>query len=218
MKASQKKGIVKRKTKADVFIIESLRFADEADNAFEGKFLSHILHLGGKKPKYYYIRTQKELEKVLKLFRQSAYRYLHLSCHGSETSISTTLDRVSFRKLGQLIRPYMRKKRLFISACSAVNSQLAKNIIPSSGCISIIGPVTDVGFHDAAIIYASFYHLMFKKRASKMTRSGVTSILQKVADAFGISLNYFSISRRYGFKGDRISPGNKIVRIYPKPK
>lgn len=218
MKTKQKKGMVKRKTKADIFIIESLEFSDEVDNTLEGKFLSHILHLGGKKPKYYYIRTEKELKKVLNLFRQSAYRYLHLSCHGSETSISTTLDSISFRKFGQLMRPYLRNKRLFISACSAANSQLARNIIPSSGCISIIGPVTDVGFHDAAIIYASFYHLMFKKRASKMTRSDVTSILQKVADTFGISLNYFSISRRYDFKGDRISPGKKMVRIYPVSK
>ena len=218
MKARQKKGTVKRKTKADVFIIESLEFADEVDNTLEGKFLSHILHLGGKKPKYYYIRTEKELKEVLKIFRQSAYRYLHLSCHGSEKSIFTTLDSISFRKLGQLIRPYLRRKRLFISACSAVNSQLARNIIPSSGCISIIGPVTKVGFPDAAIVYASFYHLMFKKRASKMTRSDVMSVLQRVADTFGISLNYFSISEKYGFKGDRISSRKKMVRIYPTSK
>jgi hypothetical protein len=89
---------------------------------------------------------------------------------------------------------------------------------PSSGCISIIGPVTDVEFRDAAIIYASFYHLMFKKSPSKMTRGDVMSILQKVADTFGISLNYFSISRKYGFKGNRISPGKKIVRMYPTVK
>jgi hypothetical protein len=119
----------KKVTKADVFIIESLEFDDEKDERFEGKFLSQILHLGGKKPRYYYIRTKKELQKVLELFEQSAYRYLHLSCHGSETSIFTTLDCISFREFGQLVRPYLRKKRLFISACSAVNSQLARNII-----------------------------------------------------------------------------------------
>lgn len=205
-------------TKPDVFIIESLTFDDEKDKRFEGKFLSQILHLSGKKPMYYYIRTKKELQKVLELFEQSTYRYLHLSCHGSKTSIYTTLDRIPFRKLGQLIRPYLRKKRLFISACSAVNSRLARNVIPSSGCISVIGPVIDIEFRDAAIIYASFYHLMFKKSPSKMTRGDVMSILQKVADTFEISLNYFSISKRYGFKGDRVNPKKKIVRIYPAVK
>lgn len=208
----------KRVTKADVFIIESLEFDDEKDERFEGKFLSQILHLSGKKPKYYYIRTKKELKKVLELFEQSAYRYLHLSCHGSKTSIYTTLDRIPFQKFGQLVRPYLRKKRLFISACSAVNSQLARNIIPSSGCISIIGPVTAIEFRDAAIVYASFYHLMFKKSPSKMTRGDVMSILQKVADTFEITLNYFSISKKYGFKGDQIRPRKEIVRIYPTAK
>jgi len=161
------------------------------------------------------LATKKELEKVLKRFNQSAYRYLHLACHGNETSISTTLDPISFQELGQLVKPYLRDKRLFISACSAVNVNLAKKIIPPSGCLSTIGPITEIGFPDAAIIYASFYHLMFKKRASKMPREYIILVLQKVADTFGISLNYFSISKKYGFKGDRITPGKEITRIYP---
>jgi len=205
-------------TKAEVFIIESLEFADEEKDRLEGKFLSHILRLRGKRPKYYYIRTKKELEEVLKLFKQSAYRYLHLSCHGDPTSISTTLDCISFRELGQLAKPYLRKKRLFISACSAVNIDLTKNIIPPSGCLSTIGPVTDIGFPDAAIIYASFYHLVFKRRASKMTRKDVASVLQKVADTFEISFNYFSISKKHGFKGDLVTPSKKMARIYPATK
>jgi len=206
----------KKATKAEVFIIESLTFDDEKNKRFEGNFLSQILHLAGKKPKYYYIRTKKELRRVLELFQRSAYRYLHLSCHGSEKSIHTTLDEIPFPRFGQLVRPYLRNKRLFVSACSAVNTQLARNVIPSSGCLSIIGPATDVEFRDAAIIYASFYHLIFKKTPKKMTRSDLITILQKVADTFEISLNYFSASKRYGIKGDRIRPRQKIVRIYPK--
>src|SRR3989304_8337351 len=86
-------------TRANVFIIESLRFDDEENKRFEGKFLSQILHLGDKKTIYYYIRTKKELEEVLRLFKKSNYRYLHLSCHGNKSSIFTTLDRVSFSEL-----------------------------------------------------------------------------------------------------------------------
>lgn len=208
----------KRATKADVFIIESLKFDDEEDNRLEGRFLKQILHLGGKKPKYYYIRTKKELKIVLKLFKQSAYRYLHLSCHGTKTSISTTLDDISFPMLGQLVKPYLRRKRLFISACSAVNLDIARIIIPSSGCYSIIGPVTDVGFDDAAIIWASFYHLMFKEDARRMKRIDITPTLRKVVNTFGIPLNYFSISKEHGYKGDKIIPRKGIVRIYPKTK
>lgn len=64
----------------DVFIIESQDFDDEDKERLEGKFLSHILRLGDKNPKYYYIRTKKEFRKVLKRFKDSNYRYLHLSC------------------------------------------------------------------------------------------------------------------------------------------
>ena len=128
-------------TKANVFIIESLDFDDEQDNQYLGRLLSQILHLGGKESAYRYVQTEDELEKALRLFGASRYRYLHLSCHGSKKSISTTLDDIPFPKLGKLLKPYLRKKRLFISACSAVNEDLAKAGIPSSRCTSIMGPV-----------------------------------------------------------------------------
>lgn len=198
-------------TKADVFIIESLSFDDEKNNRFEGKFLSQILHLGNKESIYYYIRTKKELKKVLKLFKKSSYRYLHLSCHGDRTSIYTTLDRISFSELNKLMQPYLRDKRLFISACSAVNDDLAKTVIPSSRCFSIIGPAKDVLFSDAAIIWASFYHLVFKEEPKKMKRDYILSALDNVADTFGVSLDYFSISRKSkkGYKRTKIRPRSK---------
>jgi hypothetical protein len=62
-----------------------------------------------------------------------------------------------------LIKLYLKEKRLFVSACSAVNDDLAKEIIPNSRCYSLIGPRKDIRFHDAAIIWASFYHLNFKE-------------------------------------------------------
>lgn len=201
-------SIPKKMTKADVFIIESLDFDDEKNERFEGLFLSQILHLGNKKSIYYYIRTKKELKEVLKLFKESNYRYLHLSCHGDPTSIRTTLDPVRFSELNKLIQPYLERKRLFISACSAVNDNLARIVIPSSKCYSIIGPVEDILFSDAAIIWASFYHLVFKEDPRRMEREDIVSTLQNVADTFGVSLNYFSISKTSlkGYKSKLIMP------------
>lgn len=177
--------------------------------------LSQILHFAGKKPKYYYIRTKSELEEVLKIFAETNYRYLHISCHGNETELRTTLEPIPFPELKRIVRPYLSKKRLFLSACRAVNKNLARAIIPSSKCNSIIGFVKDVGFGDAAIIWASFYHLVFREDSDKMKRKDIAMTLQKVANAFGISLNYFSTSESHGFKGDRIIPNKKMVRIYP---
>jgi len=205
------------KSKAEVFIIESLEFKDEVANRLEGKFLSQILHLGGKKPIYYYIRTIKELKAILEKFKKSRYRYLHLSCHGNSKAIYTTLDaEITFPKLGRIVKEYVEEKRIFISACKTVNSYIARNIIPFSGCYSIIGPVNQVHFHDAAIIWASFYHLMFKADRRRMKRRDISKTLQKVVNTFGISLNYFSTSENeYGYKGDQFIPRKKPVRIFP---
>lgn len=202
------RGRYKRKTKADVFIIESLELKDEKENSFEGGFLSQILRLGGKKPIYYYVRTKKELKRILEEFKESNYRYLHLSCHGNRKSLFTTLDDVSFSDLKKIMQPYLRDKRLFISACLAVNDDLARAVIPSSECFSIIGPAEAVSFSDAAIIWASFYHLVFKADRKRMTRKHMLPALQKVADTFEVSLNYFSRSRRFsrGYKFDPIRP------------
>ncbi|WP_456473777.1 hypothetical protein [Candidatus Pyrohabitans sp.] len=201
-----------KSSKPNVFIIESLRFSDEKHNRFEGKFLSQILCLGGKETEYYYIRTKKELEEVLNLFDESNYRYLHISCHGTNSSLSTTLDELSFSKFGKLIRPHLTEKRLFISACSAVNDNLAREIFPNSKCYSLIGPREDILFHDAAIIWASFYHLIFKENPKAMSRRNILPILKKVTNTFEVSLNYFSINKsKKGYKRKKIEPKQQKI-------
>ena len=200
--------MARKKTKADVFIIESLRFNDEDDKLFEGRFLSQILHFGGKESIYYYIRTEQELAEVLKKFEESRYRYLHLSCHGTRTSISTTLGPIPLPKLGRLLQPYVERRRLFMSTCLAVNDNLARNVIPTSGCYSIIGPTRKVNFDDAAILWASFYHLVFREDPMGMGREDIISTLQKVVNTFEVPLNYFSVSRS-SKKGYR----KRVVRI-----
>lgn len=59
-------------------------------------------------------------------------------------------------------------------------------------------------------MWASFYHLMFKKNKRNMFREGLIENMQKVVDTFGQPLNYFSISRRFGFTNKAISPKKYI--------
>jgi len=193
-------------TVPEVFILESLKFDDEADDKYEGKIISNILHLNGKDSKYYYIRTRRELEEVIGIFRVSQYRYLHLSCHGSSQSMATTLDTISFEQLGQILKPHLHNKRLFISACEMVNKELAKAIIPDSGCYSIIGPSEPVAFSDAAILWASFYHLIFNYDSEAIKREGIIKYCQRIVNLFGVPLNYYFSSRKSGFKLKRIRP------------
>lgn len=195
-------------TVPEVFIIESLKFDDEANDRYEGKIISNILHLNEKNSKYYYIRTKRELEKVIGIFDGSGYRYLHLSCHGSPQSMATTLDTIPFEQLGEILKPHLHSKRLFISTCEMVNEELAKAIIPDSGCYSIIGPSKPVAFSDAAILWASFYHLIFNYRPEAIKREGIIKYCQRIVDLFGVPLNYYSFSRRSksGFKLEEIRP------------
>tara|TARA_R110000868_G_scaffold144361_1_gene363343 strand:- start:4069 stop:4671 length:603 start_codon:yes stop_codon:yes gene_type:complete len=179
--------------KKGVFIIESLEFEDEKDDLFEGKFLSRILDLGGIETEYFYIRTKKELEEVLEIFKESNFRYLHFSCHGSEKSIETTLDSINFQLFSELVTPYLKFKRLFISACSVVNKNLAKEIFPFVKCYSLIGFDKEVYFSDAAITWASFYHIMLKK--DRMTYDDISPLLKKLSELYQIPINYFQASK-----------------------
>jgi len=182
-------------TKPSVFIIESLTFEDEKNERFEGKFLSHILKLGGIETQYFYIRTKKEFEEVLNKFYDSEYRYLHISCHGDRKSLALTLDDITHEEFGELTKVFLNKKRLFLSACSATNIHLAEKVIPNSDCNSVIGPSSDIKFDDAAIIWAAFYHLIFKANNRAMKRIDILPTLKTLVKTFDVGMNYYSISK-----------------------
>ncbi len=71
------------------------------------------------------------------------------------------------------------------------NHNLAKAVIPSSKCLSIIGPAKTVNFNDAAILWSSFYHLMFRDNAKAMKRPMILQNLKDVAQMYRVPLNYY---------------------------
>lgn len=193
-----------KNTKPEVFILESLSFDDEENDRYEGAILSKILKLNNKKPIYYYFRTLKELEELLDKFEDSEYRYLHLSCHGSKNSMSTTLETIHFPELSKMLKPCLDNRRLFVSACNMIDHQLARVIIPDSKCYSIIGPYEPVAFSDAAIFWSSFYHLIFSHNENVMRRNEMEKILKAISNLFGLSINYFrpnnETKQKYSFR------------------
>ena len=152
-----------------------------------------ILHLGNIPSKYYFIRTKKELEEVLQLFEKSDFRYLHISSHGTKESLDLALDDIKFKKLGEILYPYLDNKRLFISACSTVNDSLAKSIFLNKKLYSIIGPKKDIFFGDAAIFWASFYHLIMED--DKMQYDSIRDKISKLSKLFRVPMNYYGKSR-----------------------
>ncbi len=196
------------RTEPQVFIVESLKWGDEDNNRFEGKILTEMLALGGKEPLYYYVRTKRELIKVLSLFKSSKYRYLHLSCHGNSKSIGTTLDSVEFEELGRLLNRSLKGRRVFMSSCKTVNDRLARALMSGSSCRSVSGPTEKVNFTDAAILWASFYHLAFSEDMDGMKGGKVRDFLEQLSGVFGVPVAY------YGLDGS----SNKGYRRYDFPK
>ena len=190
----------KETSRVGVFIIESLSFSNEKADLFEGKMLSNILQLNQIANEYYYIRTKQELEEVIKEFQKSNLRYLHISCHGAEKAIALTLDDVPYNDLGIILKPYIKKRRIFLSACSSVNNHIAAAVIPRGECYSIIGPTNDIEFRDANIMWSSFYHLMFKGNAEYMLRDDLIKNIQKIVNTFGQPMTYYSWSKSKGVK------------------
>ncbi|OHV67157.1 hypothetical protein LCM4577_26760 [Mesorhizobium sp. LCM 4577] len=158
----------------EIFTIESLRLRDEDDASQEGQLLSKILHLSGKKrTKYFYIRTKRELEEIIDIFEDSNYRYLHLSCHADKAGIATTFDDISYAELGEMLRPCLEDRRVFVSACQMANDVCAKALLKNTGCYSLVGPVKKINFDDAAAFWITFYHLMFKTDGRSMKHRNV---------------------------------------------
>jgi hypothetical protein len=150
-------------TVPELFIIESLRLDDEEQGSQEGEILARMLRLSGKeKTKYFYIRTERELDEIIDLFDESRYRYLHISCHADRKGMATTFDNISHVELGRKLESCLEGRRVFVSACEMANETLAGALLKKTGCYSLIGPAKEIGFDDAAAFWISFYHLMFK--------------------------------------------------------
>ena len=195
-------------TIADVYIIESLDPDDEGNGRFEGAFLSHVLRLHGKEPKYKYVRTRAEFERAIRMFAASGYRYLHLSCHGDAEGLCTTnQEEVDYDELAELLIPCMHEKRLFISACKMVHKDLAKALLPSSGCFSIVGPTMNIAFTDSAVVWASVYHLAFSEDADRITRNSLREKLKQACKLFDVEFAYFAKTRtnKRGYTDDLLA-------------
>ncbi len=164
----------RKTTKADVCILESLRFFDEQDRR-EGEIISRTLRMLGKELYYVYIRSRQELEQIVTEYARSSYRYLHLSCHGKEEGFRTTLDFINADESAKIFSVVKGKRRLFLSSCSSCTTAFGKSLIEDedSEWLSVVGPDGKINFDDAAIFWATFYHRMFNENDDGMSNSAI---------------------------------------------
>jgi len=193
------------KTIADVFIIESLSPDDEGNGRFEGVMLSSILRFHGKNPIYRYVRSLKQFVRAVKDFGKSNYRYLHVSMHANKYGICTTnQDEIKIKRLATILKPHLKGRRLFVSACALVNDIFAEKIIGQTQCLSVAGPNKNIKFSDAAITWVSIYHLMFTLNARRMSHADLVEKLKSVRKIFGVRLSYYSKTKKLECGFDRL--------------
>lgn len=173
-----------------VFIIESNKIEDEEVGDREGVLVKEILDLIGIENKYYYIRTKKEMKKMLSIFRESGFKYLHIACHGNDSCLGLTLGSLTFKELGDYLGEGLEKRRLFLSACMVANKHL-KEALTGTGLLSILGCNNEVGFHDAAIFWASFYRLIFKSDEETVKNKVIEDTVEKLSNIFNVPITGF---------------------------
>jgi hypothetical protein len=179
-----------KRTNPTVCIVESLNFLQE-DTHKEGEIISRTLRLSAKDAHYTYLRSPQEMEAFAVEFGRSKHRYLHVSCHGNRKAFFTTTGHMLAADFARLLAPHVDSRRVFLSACQAAQSEFAKSLLSASGCWSVLAPVDDIFFDDAAIFWSSFYHIMFKNNPDSMNRSGIKRTVEKCADLIGAQFRLF---------------------------
>jgi hypothetical protein len=174
-----------------IFLIESSYRSDEQNGLRERYALEEILLASGRRLQHHYIRTRKELNELVKEFRDSRFRYLHLACHGSREGIALTYDTIPFAELASILAPAMDGRRLFISACDSTRSALAIPLFRRSSCYSVVGPRGDIRLHDATMAWALFYSLMSKANRQAMQQAVIRENLQVVCNVLNLKFQAF---------------------------
>ena len=179
------------RTEAEVYILESLTQENEDAGLFEGRALYETLRMAGKNPIYKYFRTIDELELLALMYRESGYRYLHISCHGDINKIHTTLDSITYLQFASIFDGLLRNRRLFMSACETGN-QLFSEIVAAKnkGMYSIAAPIDNIRFDQAYAIWTAFYTKAYLIDHKKMKTQYMYAAMQKLCKLFEVRFHW----------------------------
>jgi hypothetical protein len=193
-------------TKPETFILESLNEDDEANQRLDGKVLYEVLRLQGKKPIYYYFRTQTELVRFADIFRQSGYRYLHLSCHGNETHLQFTFGQTDYAMFASIFEKKLNNRRLFIAGCTLGNFEFAKALFgKNGGMYSVTAPTKKVFFSQTTSFWPAFYYMMHAWDTSAMKKGRLHYVLTRLTQIFEMPMaHYFKNTDKQGAVDEQI--------------
>ena len=78
-----------------------------------------------------------------------------------------------------------------------MREEFAEALLPNSECYSVIGPQSSISFGDAALMWASFYHLVFRDKNHKDGLKGgkIRWALRRICHTFGQQFDYYKPSK-----------------------
>ena len=88
-------------------------------------------------------------------------------------TLPLTTGYISNDDLAELLAPYLEGRRLFLSSCLAARSEFATMLLERSKCRSVLAPMNEIRFDDAAVFWTAFYHLMFKAQRHAMSNPDI---------------------------------------------
>lgn len=189
-------------TVPELFIIESLRDHDEDSGFFEGVRIAQILRLAGRKPKYFYVQDERELELLVPVFLQSGYRYLHMSCHGDKKGLELTSGYMKFARFSKMFGDSLKLRRLFVSACESGQEALVEALHRDShGIQSVVAPCTAIDFDHAAAIWSAFYLSLLEMPKNGRTHIDVVKRISWLVKLFPLADIEGKIDMSFMFAG-----------------
>lgn len=177
-------------TLPEVFIIESLHKNDTEDN-HDGKKLYESLKFVGRNPKYFRVSNRFELSRIIDIFKNSKYRFLHISCHASKNTISLTEEDLSYKDFSELFTGAFTQHRIFFSACELGNQQfMGKLFADHWGKLhSVVAPKTTIQFYHAHSFWLSFYTSTLQyKKGEAMTAKTLLELVSKLMELFPVQM------------------------------
>lgn len=177
-------------SKPEVFIIEILPKDDVDNGRLDGEILYSQLRLIGRNPRYIRINDQNEFAAALVIFRQSNYRFLHISCHGTEDAVLLGTDRCDFSDFAQLTKDMLKSRRVSFSACKLGNQRIAEALFAANpGMHSFLAPIDNIEFGTASVFWSAFFTLVYKDCEKRNEQNVSQQLILEMTKAIGSALS-----------------------------
>ena len=115
---------------SEVFIIEALTRDDVRDGMLDGYVLYQQLKMMGGDPRYVRVSSENDFKASLVMFRESNYKFLHISCHGDKEKRQVRIGDTWFgyMRIAIASMQMLKSRRVSFSACELGNEEFCKRL------------------------------------------------------------------------------------------